>query len=198
MNSELLLNQYIAPVYISTTNMVVPIANISFDYLYANVIEFATTIWQIGSVIVYTFAFIAKEALTALNNNLSITEKILLTLCFYNFINQAVFKFTYNENQTNLQKEFVLIQKQTNSLKISDKMRENWELIWAEEIKNIHNETDKKFKDIEKLMSVNKESIDEQTNSINEYQRNEQIIFQKISQLSKELKKMKKEMEKYA
>ena len=77
-------------------------------------------------------------------------------------------------------------------------MRENWELIWAEEIKNIHNETDKKFKDIEKLMSVNKESIDEQTNSINEYQRNEQIIFQKISQLSKELKKMKKEMEKYA
>jgi hypothetical protein len=42
MNPELLLNQYIAPMYISTTNTVVPIANITLNPFYENVVEFGT------------------------------------------------------------------------------------------------------------------------------------------------------------
>ncbi len=198
MNPELLLNQYIAPMYISTTNMVVPIANLTLNPLYENVVEFATAVWEVVSVFVYTFAFIAKEAFIAINNNLSSTEKILLAMCVYNFIAQIVSESSSVDKQLKLQEKFESTEKQMNYLRTSERMRENWEQMWAEEIRNMHNENDKKFKDIEKLMSMYKGAIDEQTNSVNENQRNEQIIFQKMAQLSKELRKMKKEMEKYA
>lgn len=198
MNPELLLNQYITPMYISTTNMVVPIANITLNSFYENVVEFATFAWQTISVIVYTFAFIVKEAFIAINNNLSSTEKILLVMCLYNFIAQIVSESSSIDKQVKIEEKFESTEKQMNYLRTSERMRENWEQMWAEEIRNMHNENDKKFKDIEKLMSTYKGAIDEQTNSVNENQRNEQIIFQKMAQLSKEFKKMKKEMEKYA
>jgi hypothetical protein len=198
MNPELFMNQYMTPIYISTTNMVAPIANIPLVSLYENVVEFATFAWQTIAIIAYTFAFIAKEALIALNNYLSFTEKILLALCIYNFISQLVLEFGSIDKQLKLQEKFETTEKQMNCLRTSESMRENWEQMWAEEIRNMHNENDKKFKDIEKEMSMYKEALDEQTNIINEHQQNEQIIFQKMAQLSKELKKMKKEMEKYA
>jgi hypothetical protein len=198
MNPELFMNQYMTPIYISTTNMVAPIANIPLVSLYENVVEFATFAWQTIAIIAYTFAFIAKEALIALNNYLSFTEKILLALCIYNFISQLVLEFGSIDKQLKLQEKFETTEKQMNCLRTSERMRENWEQMWAEEIRNMHNENDKKFKDIEKEMSMYKEALDEQTNIINEHQQNEQIIFQKMAQLSKELKKMKKEMEKYA
>lgn len=198
MNPELLLNQYITPMYISTTNMVVPIANIAQNTLYENVVEFATFAWQAISVFVYTFSFITKEAIIAINNNLSSTEKILLVLCLYNFISQSVSEIGTIDKQLKIEEKFESTEKQLNYLRTSERMRENWEQMWAEEIRNMHNENDKKFKDIEKLMSMYKGAIDEQTNNVNESQRNEQIIFQKMAQLSKELRKMKKEMEKYA
>ena len=198
MNSELFMTQYMTPIYISATNMVTPIAIVSFDTLYTNVVEFATFAWQTIAVFAYTFAFIAKEAIIAINNNLSYTEKMLLAFCLYNFISQSVSEIGSIDKQLKLQEKFETTEKQMNYLRTSERMRENWEQMWAEEIRNMHNENDKKFKDIEKEMSMYKEALDEQTNIINEHQRNEQIIFQKMAQLSKELRKMKKEMEKYA
>lgn len=194
MNPELLLNHYIAPVYISTTNMVVPITNLTLNSIYDIVVEFATFAWQTLAVFVHTFAFIVKEAFIVINENLSSTEKIVLAVCVYNFIAQIISESSSADKHLQLQEKFESTDKQLNYLRTSERMRENWEQMWAEEIRNMHNENDKKFKEIEKYMSV----LDEQTNNINEHQRNEQIIFQKIAQLSKELRKMKKEMEKYA
>jgi hypothetical protein len=197
MNSELFMTQYMTPIYISTTNMVMPIANITTDVFYTNVVEFATFAWQTATIIIYTFAFVVKEALIALNNNLSFTEKILLVLCIYNFISQLVLEFGSIDKQLKLQDKLETTEKHLIYLKSSEKMRENWEQMWAEEIRNMHNENDTKFKNIEKEMSIYKEALDDQTNIINEHQRNEQIIFQKMAQLSKELRKIRKEMEKY-
>ena len=194
MNPELLLNHYIAPMYISTTNMVVPIANLTLNSIYDIVVEFATFAWQTLAVFVHTFAFIVKEAFIVINENLSSTEKIVLAVCVYNFIAQIISESSSADKHLQLQEKFESTDKQLNYLRTSERMRENWEQMWVEEIRNTHNENDKKFKEIEKYMSV----LDEQTNNINEHQRNEQIIFQKIAQLSKELRKMKKEMEKYA
>jgi len=197
MNSELFINQYITPIYVSATNMVVPIANIEFDTIYYNVVEFSALAWQTISVFVYTFAFIMKEVFVTIENNLSSTEKILLALCFYNFISLVVSESSSTYKLVKLKEQIESTEKQMNYLRTSERMRENYEQILAEDIRNIHSKNDKTIKDIEKFLSIYKETLEEQTNIVNENQRNEQIIFQKMTQLSKEIKKMKKEMEKY-
>lgn len=135
------------------TNMLFPIVNINLGLIYDNVIELATAICQIGFIIVYIFVFIVKEVLVAVNNRLTIIEKILLTLCLYNLINQWVFELRNN------------------------------------------NENDK-IKDVEKEMSIYKEILDEHANIINENQETDKIIFHEMAQLSKEVRKIKKEIEK--
>jgi hypothetical protein len=151
MNPE--FNQYIHPMYMIDTNMLFPIVNINLGSIYDNVIELATAICQIGFIIVYIFVFIVKEVLVAVNNRLTIIEKILLTLCLYNLINQWVFELRNN------------------------------------------NENDK-IKDVEKEMSIYKEILDEHANIINENQETDKIIFHEMAQLSKEVRKIKKEIEK--
>jgi hypothetical protein len=151
MNPE--FNQYIHPMYMIDTNVLFPIVNINLGSIYDNVVELATAICQIGFIIVYIFVFIVKEVLVAVNNRLTIIEKILLTLCFYNLINQWVFELRNN------------------------------------------NENDK-IKDVEKEMSIYKEILDEHANIINENQETDKIIFHEMAQLSKEVRKIKKEIEK--
>jgi len=151
MNPE--FNQYIHPMYMIDTNMLFPIVNINLGSIYDNVVELATAICQIGFIIVYIFVFIVKEVLVAVNNRLTIIEKILLTLCLYNLINQWVFELRNN------------------------------------------NENDK-IKDVEKEMSIYKEILDEHANIINENQETDKIIFHEMAQLSKEVRKIKKEIEK--
>ena len=151
MNPE--FNQYIHPMYMIDANMLFPIVNINLGSIYDNVIELATAICQIGFIIVYIFVFIVKEVLVAVNNRLTIIEKILLTLCLYNLINQWVFELRNN------------------------------------------NENDK-IKDVEKEMSIYKEILDEHANIINENQETDKIIFHEMAQLSKEVRKIKKEIEK--
>jgi hypothetical protein len=197
MNPELFMTQFMTPMYISTTNVVAPIANITTDLFYNNVVDFGTFAWETIGVFVYTFAFIMKEAITAINNNLSFTEKILLALCLYNFISQSVSEIVLIDKELKLKAKLETTEKQLSYLKSSEKMREISEHTWAEEIRNIRDENAKQIKDFEKDMSIYREKIDEQTNIINEHQQNEQKIFQKMAQLSKELRKMKKELEKY-
>jgi hypothetical protein len=190
MNPELLFNQYITPVYITTTNMVTPIANINFGYLYTNVVEFATTIWQICVVVVCTFVFIAKEACVAINDNLTTTEKILTTLCLYNFITYLISYSSSNDKQSKVQETFNSIEKQLDYLKTSDKMRDNWEHLWLQEIRNMHNENNTKFKDIETVLNSQKRVVDAQT-------KNEKEILKSVTELSKEIKRIKNELNKY-
>lgn len=189
MNPEL-LNQYITPMYITTTNMLVPIADINFGSPYDIVVEMATTIWQIGSVIVCTFAFIVKEACVAINDKLTTTEKILTTLCLYNFITYLISYSGSKDKQLKLQEKFDSIEKQTSSLRTSERMRDNWEQLWVEEIRNMHNENNKKFNDIETVLNSQKRVVDAQT-------KNEKEILKSVTELSKEIKRIKNELNKY-
>ena len=198
MNLELLLNQYISPAYISTTNMVVPIANISFDSIYNYVVEFATIARENISVFVYTFIFITKQAFITIQNNLSFTEIILLSLCLYNLIGLFASEFD-KTNQNNItQDKLEKIEKNVKFLKKSFVIRDNCETMWTEEIKSLRDETSNKMQELEKMLCMHKETIDEQTNIVNENQQHELIMYKKIAQLSKELRKIKKEIEKYA
>lgn len=195
MNPELLLNHYIAPVYISTTNMVVPL---SFNSFYNNVVEFGTYAWQAFAIFAHTISFIAKESFVAVNENLSFTEKILLILCLYNFIAFSASEIGSLNEQQKLQEKLAVTEKEINSLKKIVIVRDSCEHMWSEEIQQMRKENDNRVSYFEKELNNYKEIIDEQCIIINEHQRNEQIIFQKMAQLSKELRKMKKEMDKIA
>ena len=76
MNPALLLNDTVATMYVSTTNMLVPLSNIDLNVIYNNVVEFGTNV-------LLPFAFNLKEAFLAVYDNISFTEKIILGICFY-------------------------------------------------------------------------------------------------------------------
>jgi len=189
MNPEL-FNYYITPVYVTATNMVTPITNIQFNSLYTNVLEFVVFIWQTVTIFVYTFAFVAKESINAIDNNLSNTEKILLALCLYNFIAHIISDVDLIEKQFKLQEKLESTEKQINYLRSTERTHDNREQMWVQEIRNMHNENDKKFKDIEKNLNIQKKFVDAKT-------KNEKEIIKNVSELSKEIKRIKKELNKY-
>ena len=197
MNPELLLNHTIStPIYISPTTMVVPAENLLLNSFNEIVVEFASFAWQTLAIFSQTIAFITRETFVAVNENLSFTEKIIIIFCLYNFIAIAVSEIGSMSKQQELQEKLERTEKQLNYLKKSEKLRENCDLMfqmWTEEIKNMYNEQNKKINNIEKITSV----LNEQTDNT-DHHRNEQIIFKKISQLNKELIKIKKEIGKYA
>jgi hypothetical protein len=195
-----LFTQYITPMYISTTNAMTPIADISFNQVkeFAGLCyDFGTFVWQTIIVFGHTLAFIIKEAVVAVDANLSFTEKMLLSLCLYNFIASFVNEIDKMHQNNITQDRLEKIEKYVKFLKKAVTIRDNCETMWSEEIKTIRNEHSNKMQELEKELSMYKEKVDEQTNIINEHQTNEQKIFQKISQVNKELRKLKKEMEQY-
>lgn len=196
MNPELLLNHYIAPVYINTANMVVPIANIAFDSLYNSVVDFAAFAWQTITIIVCTFDFIIKEAIIALNTNLSFTEKILLSLCLYNLIASFVNEIDKMNQNNTTQDKLEKVEKYVNCIYSSEELL-TWQNTLVKEIKRFRDQHYNKINELEKVLSLYKEKLDEQTNIVNEHQTNEQKIFWKVSQVNKELRKIKKEIEQY-
>lgn len=166
MNTELFMNQYTTSTYISTTNMVVPVANITLTALYNNVIDRTTFVLQIIYIAAHTFVFIIKEAIVSIETNFSFTEKLLLCLCLYNLFASFVnYIDKLNENQK-VQENFEKLKKMEYEVKILKKsiiIRDSFERIWSKEIKNIQNEQIKTIKNIEKDLGLYKEKFtDEQ------------------------------------
>ena len=166
MNSELFMK---TPVYISTTNMVAPIVNITFVPLYTNVVDLATFIWQIVSVFIHTFTFIAKESIVAIETNLSFAEKLLLCLCLYNLIASFVHDIDkLNENQK-VQEKLERLEKMEKDVKFLKKsviIRDSCESMWSEEIQNIRKEQADTIKEIERELSLCKETLFTDENNI--------------------------------
>ena len=169
MNSELFMNQYITPAYISTTNMVVPIANITFIPLYTDVVYFATFAWQFVSIFAHTFAFIMNESFVAIETNLSFAEKMLLCLCLYNLIALFVNDIDkLNENQR-IQEKLEKLEKMEKDVKFLKKsviLRDSCEHMWSEEIINIRKEQANTIKEIERELSLCKETLFTDENNI--------------------------------
>lgn len=129
MNPGLFLK---TPIYISSENMVVPINSInqhSIYILFTNICEIFTTIFQ-------TFAFIMNNALIALNENLTFTEKILLALILYNFISQSLTEIENINREIKIREKFKSIEIQINNLKKFDTICESWQEVFGEELKH--------------------------------------------------------------
>lgn len=196
MNLEL-LTRNITTFYISATNTVVPVANITLNLFYNYIVEFVDYAWQTFVIFAHTFVFIENEVFRIIHTYLTFTEKILLVLCFCNFIAFFVSGIETLIQEIKFKHKIEEMEKQISYLKKSEKMRETCEQLQIEEIRNMINENDKINKDNKKIINQYKKDQDEQTKNINEYQENEQIIFRKIAQLNKDLRKIKKEIIKY-
>ena len=132
------INQYMVPVYISSTNMVTALATIKFDTLYTNTLIFFQSIVSVSIMVVNiiqigieTASFIMKEAFTEFFANLTI-EKIVYILVMYN-----VLIITAIDNQRRKiaeQKEQIeSLEKNILYLKKTERMREDLEESWIQE-----------------------------------------------------------------
>lgn len=144
-----------APVYISATNMVTPLATISFDKLYTSAIVFANFVLNIVQIVIQTASFMMKEGFYELYNNASsiltnlTIEKIVYILVIYNLlILTAIDKQRRKNREQNQQMES--LEKQINYLKKTERMREELDELWLQDVRRYHQETNNKMTAMEK------------------------------------------------
>lgn len=150
-----LMNQYMAPVYISATNMVTPLTSIKYDVLYANALIYLNIVVNILQIGIQTVTFIMKEAFVEAFANAgsilrSLTiEKIIYILVIYNLlIITAIDKQRRKITEQNTQIES--LEKQIDYLKKTERMREDLNELWLQDVRRYHLETNNKIRTMEK------------------------------------------------
>ncbi len=171
MNPELILrnamnacfdNQTFTSFYMMNSDITLPIADFTFMSFYNIIVDFAAVVYNILSIFIHTFIFIAKEAIQSINTQLSFTEKILLCICLYNFIALSISEICMihkNQEIQEIQEKLEFAEKELVYLKKAEKMRENWEQM-AHEFRNINAYYNKKIIEMEKQMNKMKKNID--------------------------------------
>ncbi len=97
------------PIYINKSNILIPIMNDLFTSLVDIIILFM-------NIIYHTTIFIIKEAITFVNNNLSLTEKGLLCFCLYNLILLFLTEIIYFNDNQKMQTEIDKLKIEINKL----------------------------------------------------------------------------------
>jgi len=158
-NLELIMNPYISPVYISATNIVTPVATITFDRFYTSALVFGNLVLTTLQIFTQTAGFIMKEGLTEFFAILTV-EKIVYILVIYNIFMMLVID---NERRNFAEQKEVVeaLNKEVNYFKKSERIREDLDELWLQDVKKYHKETSNKVatmeKKIKKLEKVLKE-----------------------------------------
>lgn len=172
-----LMEQYLSPIYISSSNMVIPIAiNYidKFDDIYTKSLIFFNYFTNILYIAVQTFTFIANQALSEsikIIQSLN-ADKIIFIISIYTI--------------------FMVLVLDVNIKKIN-KQKEQIEIL------------EKNIKSIEKQISFHtpekQETFQDEVNTnlrdINEYKSDINLINTRLNSIEKKNKKLEKEMKKY-
>lgn len=134
-NLELIMNPYISPVYISTTNMLTPIATITFNKIYTIALVYGNLILNALQIFIQTAGFIMKE--------------VVYILIIYNLFMMAAID---NQQRKIIEqnKENESLKTEINYLKKSERMREDLDVLWFQDVKKYHEETSNKIATLEK------------------------------------------------
>jgi hypothetical protein len=159
MNTELILNSYIAPVYVTTTNMVVPLVTVSLTSCYNNLIEFAQVALNFAAIVTSTLYFIVQQSVVEISSVMSNVDKVLLAFLLYNIAIFAYENYKLNNEVRILKTEVAQLEKNISYLKKSERMREDWEQTWAEEIRHYYTEHNNKYKEMDKEVKKLKKEI---------------------------------------
>jgi hypothetical protein len=167
MNTDLIMNylqlETIQPykIYIDTSNVILPIVHISMNSLYNNMVEFATNIIKFVIISFNTISFIAKQSIIEIENNMTMSEKILLGLCIYNLLTIIYQNYKLNYEVKNLNYQVEKLEKNLIYIKKAEGMREDWEQTWAEEIRHYYNEHNNKYTELNKQIKKMKKQINQ-------------------------------------
>lgn len=168
MNTELILNSYIEPVYVTATNMVVPLATVSLNSLhkftglcYNNVVEFTQVAANFVAIMMSTLYFIMKQSVIEISNSMSNVDKVLFAFLFYNMIMFAYENYKLNNEVQILKTEVDQLEKNISYLKKSERMREDWEQMWAEEVRHYYTENNNKYKELNKEVKKLKKEMNQ-------------------------------------
>jgi len=147
-NLELIMNPYISRVYISATNMLTPIATITFDRINTIALVYANLILNALQIFIQTAGFIMKEGISEFFSKFTI-EKIVYILIIYNLFMMAAID---NQRRKFIEqnKENESLKREINYLKKSERMREDLDELWLQDVKKYHEETSNKIATLEK------------------------------------------------
>ena len=161
-NIELIMNPYIAPVYVTATNMVMPIVTISNEAIAHFIVNLATRVAEIFRNFVFfantVKSFMWREIIKNYNNSNINYDNLFITGIMMCFIGVMIYnKFILNEVYYNpLEQKIRDLEQQINVMKKQERMRENdMELVMQSQsqgFKQLQAEVDKKFKNYEKQM----------------------------------------------
>jgi len=173
--------------------MILPISNITIDTIdanmtltdcvYTDILKFCDYLCQMVYIFVYVFVIIIKETFIAINDNVSLIEKILIVISLYNFISIA-------DNELKNEYKFETTNQQINYLKISEEM-------WTEEITSRQNEYNTNIQELQTELTLCRQRMDSQKKRLSDQKTKEQLMIKNITDLNKEVKKVKKELTKY-
>jgi hypothetical protein len=161
MNTELILNSYIAPVYVTTTNMVVPLVTVSLTSLYSNVVEFAQVALNFAAIMTSTLYFIVEQSVVEISSVMSNVDKALLAFLLYNIAIFAYENYKLNNEVRILKSEVEQLEKNISYFKKAERMREDWEQTWAEEVRHYYTEHNNKYKELNKEVKKIKKEMNQ-------------------------------------
>jgi len=161
MNTELILNSYIAPVYVTTTNMVVPLVTVSLTSLYNNVVEFGNIAFNFVTIMASTLYFIVQQSVVEISSVMSNVDKVLLAFSLYNIAMFAYENYKLNNEVRILKSEVEQLEKNISYFKKAERMREDWEQTWAEEVRHYYTEHNNKYKELNKEVKKIKKEMNQ-------------------------------------
>ena len=161
MNTELILNSYIAPVYVTTTNMVVPLVTVSLTSLYSNIVEFANIAFNFVTIMASTLYFIVQQSVVEISSVMSNVDKVLLAFSLYNIAMFAYKNYKLNNEVRILKSEVEQLEKNISYFKKAERMREDWEQTWAEEVRHYYTEHNNKYKELNKEVKKIKKEMNQ-------------------------------------
>lgn len=113
MEQAFLFNQNIIPIYISIADVVDPLVVISFNFICKIVVRLLTLVLE---------SF--NEGIILINN-FTLTERILMCICVYNFISNYVLENSCINKEAQHQEKIKTMEKQIKYLMSSEKNREH-------------------------------------------------------------------------
>jgi hypothetical protein len=161
---ELFMKPSMAPIYITSTNMVTPlipnhlITNtlITFKSFYINTLIVMNMLFNIVGICIQTLFLIMKEIFLEVFTNMTVVKMVYI-IGIYNLFMLAV--LDNQQKKIAKQKEQIeSLEKQVRHLKKADKVRDDFEQLWIHDIKSYNQETTKKMISIEKkIKKIEKE-----------------------------------------
>jgi len=145
-NIELIIHPYIAPVYVTTTNMIIPLVNITLNSVYTSAEYFFNIAVTFMTIAAHTVYFIAENLYTEFDV-MDRREKFLTIVCLYNVIIFIIAEQKFKNKTENFKKEIKSLQKQINMMEIL--RDDNMEVI-KEEMSVFQNETNLKYSTLDK------------------------------------------------